>query len=84
MNSTAARNMHASSLSSISQKLKHTPASTAENVVHSSFNSNADNISQEIVGFVGETFSWITLIEWFVPYKVKLSWFSKFLLLQNR
>lgn len=25
---------------------------TAENVVHSSFNSNADNISQEILGFV--------------------------------
>ena len=30
----------------------HTCITTAENVVHSSFNSNADNISQEILGFV--------------------------------
>jgi len=52
MNSTAARKIHASSLSYISQKLKQTPASTAENVAHSGFNSNADNISQEILGFV--------------------------------
>ena len=55
MNSTAARKKQASSLCYISQKLKQTPASAAENVAHSGFNSSEDNISQEILRFVRET-----------------------------